>query len=376
MNILFLDSIERDVYGGMEEWIRLAATGLAQRKHTVTVAGRKGSEYLRRVQASSDQISICELDISGDFNPLTIARLKKLIYDSNIEIVVVNFNKDIRLGGLAARLAGSANVIWSVGLDITKDSLIHKLLTPRLIDGVIVPSEALRKQITRHGYVRDEICRVIPIGIADSDSKATSEDPGDIIRKKYNIPGDCVIAVTVGRFVNQKGHIYLVEAATDIVKKHPEIRFLWLGDGPLENKLRSAIKTSNLENHFILAGMLDDVAPELAGSDLMIHPSIEEPFGIAVLEGMRAGLPVAAGNVGGIPEVVSEGETAILFEPRNPDDIAEKVSAILQDRDKMMAMGQAGRKRWQKLFKLENMIDGLEEYMSAVRKSSQSVTEN
>ena len=130
MNVLFLDSIERNTYGGMEEWIRLVARGLRLRGHGVVVAGRSGSEFLRRM-ISSDIPSL-DLAISGDFNLLTIARVRRQLEADEIDVVCVNFTKDIRLGGLAARWSGSARVVWSVGLDITKDSWSHRWFTPKL----------------------------------------------------------------------------------------------------------------------------------------------------------------------------------------------------------------------------------------------------
>jgi hypothetical protein len=123
MNILFLDSIGTTVYGGMEEWIRLVAISLAARGHSITVAGRKDSQFLQRMRANKKSVELIELDISGDFNPVTIARLKRIMASRSIEIVSVNFNKDVRLGGIAARLGSSARVVWSVGLDITSDKL-------------------------------------------------------------------------------------------------------------------------------------------------------------------------------------------------------------------------------------------------------------
>ncbi len=366
MNILFLNSIEKETYGGMEEWIRLAASGLTQRGHSVTAAGRAGSDYLRRMAETSTSVGILELDISGDFNPVTISKLRKFMSVHETDIVVVNFNKDIRLGGLAARWVDGPRVIWSVGLDISKDNLVHRYLTPRLIDGVIVPSQALKRQITRFGYIKTGTVEVIPIGIDDNDFVRPSRKAALDLRRRYGLPKACTVAVTAGRFVEQKGHRYLIEAASAIVKQHPEVIFLFLGDGPLHGKLQSRIADLNLEKHFVLAGMLDNIDSELAGADLMIHPSIEEPFGIVLLEGMRAGLPIVASRVGGIPEVVIEGETATLVEPCNAKQLSEAVHGLLAAPSKMESFGLAGQRRWRAEFRVDTMIDKLEEYLTTL----------
>ncbi|MEA1981793.1 MAG: glycosyltransferase family 4 protein, partial [candidate division Zixibacteria bacterium] len=303
------------------------------------------------------------LDISGDFNPFTIGSIKSFIKKNEIEFVIVNFTKDIRLGGIAARWEGSSKVIWSVGLDITKDSLSHKILTPKLIDGVLTPSEALKKQITKLEYIKPELVKVIPIGIPELKGDKNRAECRKRINTKYNITKNSIISVTSGRFVNQKGHIYLIEAAVEIVKHYPEIKFLLLGDGPNREMLEEKISELNLSKHFIITGMLDNLSDELTAADIMIHPSVEEPYGIAILEGMRAGLPVVASEVGGIPEVVINHQTAELVQSENPTNLSKAIINLLSDREKMNAMGVEGMKRWGSLLNLSNMIDNIENYL-------------
>ncbi len=363
MRILFLDSIEKETYGGMEEWIRLVGSGLADRGHKITIGGRKDSEFLRRVNLSETGMNFLSLDISGDFNPFTIGSIKSFIKNNEIEFVIVNFTKDIRLGGIAARWEGSSKVIWSVGLDITKDSLSHKILTPKLIDGVLTPSEALKKQITKLGYIKPASVKVIPIGIPKLKDNIDRVDARKKIIDKYNLSEDSIISVTSGRLVNQKGHIYLVEAAVEIIKHYPQIRFLLLGDGPNRIMLEKKISELNLNKHFIISGMLDNLNDELDAADIMIHPSIEEPYGIAILEGMRAGLPVVASKVGGIPEVVINHQTAKLVQSKSPSNLSEAVIDLLGDKERMKIMGDEGKKRWNSLLNLPNMIDNIEKYL-------------
>ena len=370
MNLLFLDSIEKETYGGMEEWIRLTADGLASKGHNITVAGRTGSEYLRRISGDGNRLKTLGIRISGDFDPITIARLKRYLQINNIDIIIVNFNKDLRLGGLAARWTGKTRVVWSVGMDITKDNRVHRYLTPRLIDGVIVPSESLKKQITVPGYIDRNSVAVIPIGIAEKYFTGSAPGAALKLRRKYNLPDDSLIAITVGRLTEHKGHRYLIDIAHRIVKKYPGTIFLLAGDGPLRSALEVKIKTAGMEKYFTLTGMLEDLDLELTGADLMIHPSIEEPFGIAILEGMRAGLPVVASRVGGIPEVVAEGETGFLVEPQNPDSLCNAVLEMLDSREKRKSFGQAGQRRWCSNFRLETMIEKIEYYFRNLQSSA------
>lgn len=368
MKLLFLNSIDSATYGGMEEWIRLVASGLSERGIGVHAAGRKGSEFLRRLSASTNEVETLGLNISGDFDPVTINRLRRYISEHEISAVIVNFNKDLRLGGLAARLNSPTRVIWSVGLDITKDNLAHKLLTPMLYNGVIVPSVSLKKQICRHGYIREESVRVIPIGIPELESPTVRQEARQRICDKYGIDAASLIAVTSGRFVTQKGHRYLIEAAPQIVEAFPKIVFLLLGDGELRSELQAEIEGKGLASHFVLAGMLDDLQSELAAADLMIHPSIEEPFGIVLLEGMRASLPIVASKVGGIPEVVEDGKTALLVQPKDSAALARAVIELLSSEPMRTEFGAAGCVRQRQMFQLKEMIDSVAGYITEIVK--------
>ncbi|MCP4684282.1 MAG: glycosyltransferase family 4 protein [bacterium] len=286
--------------------------------------------------------------------------------ERGIDVIVVNFNKDVRIGGLAAKWTGSARVVWRVGVNLTKDSFVHRFLTPRLVDGVITPSYSLKKEITRLGYITDDMVRVIHTGIEEYALQIAPDLARKQLRSKYELPSDCPVAVTSGRFVDQKGHRHLVEAAPLIVKRFPQIRFLLLGEGPLEQRLKEQIDEAGLREHFVFAGLLDDFELELAGADIMLHPAVIEPFGIVLLEGMRAGMPVVACRVGGIPEVVAEGQTALLVEPGRSDDFAIATIALLGDRSQCTSFGEAARERWRKEFKYETMLDRVESYLTEI----------
>ncbi len=102
MNLLILDSIDTKTFGGYQNWICLIAPELVSRGHKVIVVSRPKSEFFKRFSKQSGGVNIFELPISGDFNPFTISKLARLFKKENIESVICDFNKDVRLGGLAA----------------------------------------------------------------------------------------------------------------------------------------------------------------------------------------------------------------------------------------------------------------------------------
>jgi glycosyltransferase involved in cell wall biosynthesis len=155
--------------------------------------------------------------------------------------------------------------------------------------------------------------------------------------------------------------VHLIEAVQQIIKQHPHARFLFIGDGPLRSKLDEQIRFGNVRDNIKLTGMVDRVDEILAGADFLVHAAVEEPFGFALIEGMRARLPIVASRVGGVPEVVQDGLTGMLVEPKRSDILAAAVGELLSDGSRMKLMGEAGYARWQKSFRLERMVSRVEE---------------
>ncbi|MEZ5359576.1 MAG: glycosyltransferase family 4 protein [Candidatus Zixiibacteriota bacterium] len=357
--ILFLNSIDAAVWGGLEHWMEMCGLGLADRGHAIHFAGREDSEFLRHLD-KYDNVDLHPLSISGDFHPATIKALAGLIKKHAIELVLCNFVKDVRLAGLAHKLAQNYKIFWTPGVNLAKKSLSHKLLMTPFVDRAIVPSKHLRDEIVASGFLKSDIFEILPIGI---DEVFWTKDKAACRQKiiaKYNLPDTAVICVTSGRFVPQKGHVHLIEAARPLIKKYPDLYFLFLGDGDLEDDLRTQIKQAGMESKFIFCGLLDDHRDVVFSADIYVHPAIIEPFGIVLVEAMAASLPVIACKVGGIPEVVADGETAILVSPASPPDLTNAISRLYTDANLRETLGQGGFQRYRKRFRKATMIDKLE----------------
>ncbi|MCD6593524.1 glycosyltransferase family 4 protein [Candidatus Bathyarchaeota archaeon] len=140
----------------------------------------------------------------------------------------------------------------------------------------------------------------------------------------------------VGRLAYRKGLQVLVRAMPFILKEFPNARLIIAGKGYMDGFIRMLIKTLNLEGNVRMLGFIpDEKLPELyASSSLFVMPSLYcESFGITLLEAMASGRPVIASNVGGIPEVVKDGVTGLLFKRGDAEDLADKIIKVLSDRN-------------------------------------------
>jgi glycosyltransferase involved in cell wall biosynthesis len=138
----------------------------------------------------------------------------------------------------------------------------------------------------------------------------------------------------VGRLVYRKGLHVLVRAMPFVLKEIPDAQLLIVGEGYMDSFLRMLIKSLNLEENVKMLGFIpDEKLSELyTSSHLFVLPSLYcESFGITLLEAMASGRPIVASNVGGIPEVVEDGVTGLLFRRGDAQDLADKIIKVLND---------------------------------------------
>lgn len=365
-NILFLNSIEAGVWGGLEHWMELTGTGLARRGHRVTFAGRANSSFLRRV-SMHPTTTVLPLTISGDFHPTTVRQLADAAAAGSTDLVLCNFVKDVRLAELARTFHHlQYRIIWTPGVNLAKKTLSHKYLFSRFVDKAIVPSGALRDDIIASGFLSPDRFEVIPIGIDETLWQSSRDDGRRFLMDRYDLPDDAFVCLTSGRFVKQKGHQYLVEAARLLADRQPNLIYVLLGNGPLQTDLMEQIKRRELTDRFVFCGLLEDHRQTVFAGDLYVHPAVTEPYGIVLVEAMAAGLPVVATRVGGIPEVVLENETALLVEPADAKALSEAIERMVVDSPRRTAFGLAGRIRFRDRFRLDTMIDRIETCLDEV----------
>ena len=149
----------------------------------------------------------------------------------------------------------------------------------------------------------------------------------------------------VGRLVSNKGPQTLVEAAPEVLKRHQDARFLFLGEGPLHKALRRRTRSLGIDQNVAFLGTRSDVAEIMRGAALLARPSTLEGMPLTVLEGMASGLPVVATPVGGTPELVSDGVNGRLVPPGDSNALASRIIELLDDPHLAAEMGRHGRQR-------------------------------
>jgi glycogen(starch) synthase len=220
-------------------------------------------------------------------------------------------------------------------------------------DRVIVCSHSMKNEICDHFNLPREKVDVIPNAI-DASKYQISVDRG-AVRQRYGVGWGEKLILCVGRLVPQKGIEYFIRAIPAIAKRYPEAKFVIVGEGWSRDILEAEARASGQGRKIQFTGFASDreVINLMSSADVLVVPSIYEPFGIVALEGMATGVPVVASKVGGLSEVIEHDRTGLFVYPKNPDSIAWGVDRILSDPDHAKWLAENAKEKLHKAYSWE-----------------------
>lgn len=276
-----------------------------------------------------------------------VRRLRRLIEERRIELVHLHSP----VAAVGARLAGVPRLrrvytehnVWERYHPVTYWA---NLLTFPRSDHVFAVSDRVRESIR---YPRP--LRFLPMPQVETlyhglDPAAVGRwAGGDGVRRELGIPETAPLVGTVANFKHHKGYEDLLQAAALVRDEVPEVRFVLVGRGPLEDELRRRALDLGLAGTVVFAGYRED-APRLAQAfDVFALASLYEGLSIALIEAMAMGTPAVVTNVGGLPEVVEDGRQGLLVPARDPRALARGITMLLRDAPLRERFGMEARRR-------------------------------
>lgn len=259
------------------------------------------------------------------------------------------------IGGVAARTLGIPAVATLHVLDsheTTRDRLrarLAALARRRCHRRVIAVSDHIRDAYLALGADRPEHVVTVHNGIAARPAPGA----GARVRAELGLsPEDAVVAV-IAVLRPGKGHDLAVAAVEEVRRGLPSVRLLIVGDGPARDDV--ARLAARLDGAAVLAGHRDDVMAVLDAADVLLHPSHTDAFPTVLLQGLAAGVPIVASGVGGIPEIVEDGQTGLLVPPPlTHGAFAARLAQLFSDANLRRAIAKRGRERYAAGFTAEN----------------------
>jgi glycogen synthase len=218
---------------------------------------------------------------------------------------------------------------------------------------VIVCSQSMKNEICNHFNIPEKKVDVIPNAI-EIEKYQPSIDRG-LVRQRYGVGWGEKLVLCVGRLVSQKGIEYFIRAIPQIAKQFPEAKYIIVGEGWSRDSLEAEARASGHGNKIRFTGFASDqeVINLMTSADVLVVPSIYEPFGIVALEGMATGVPVVASQVDGLAEIIEHDRTGIFVFPKNPESIAWGIKRILSDYDHAKWMTENAKEKLHKAYSWE-----------------------
>ena len=226
-----------------------------------------------------------------------------------------------------------------------KNWYTHRLYNS-CVDAVIAISRPIADVLIQAGVAADRI-RVIHSGI-DAGRFAAREGA-------QTSCGDALVVGTVAHLEKRKGHRYLLEAAQLLKGRGYAFKLMLAGSGSLRQPLEEMAQALGLAEQVSFFGFVSDVPKFLASLDIFALPSLYEGLGVAALEAMAAGKAVVASRVGGLAELVNDGETGLLVPPGNARELAAAIAKLIEDKELRSSFGHKGAARVRDQFTMQEM---------------------
>jgi len=344
-SFLVIDT-ERVWRGGQDQLFALLK-GLRQRGHPVHLVCQP--DTLLGTRAEENAIHVHPLAIRSELGLLSLLSLIPLLRKIRPDVLAFNTPKAILLGTLASKFAsvGIKIIFRRVNFPLRRNPF-SRLKYTWGIDSVIAISESIHLQLQLCGIPASRIHTIY-------EGMDLSLYP-KLAQPRQRKPGEPAVIGTVAHLSPEKGLNYLIEAAALIPGVQDRMRFVIVGDGNCLQELKELAARKGVTDIVHFAGFHDNTYQYMKSFDIFALPSLSEGLSSAILEAMAASLPIVATNVGGIPELVKEGENGMLVTPANPQALACAIQQMADNPEESLRMGLRGRERMEIRFTLERKI--------------------
>ena len=264
---------------------------------------------------------------------------------------------------IASRVSNPVPVVAHVRQEI-EPAKVRRYQLDR-VEAVIAISRQIEQALIAGGVSVKNV-RTLYSGI-DLSKKLSTHD-FDAVRQMIGLPSGAVLLGTVANLFPRKGYEVMLRALPAIVHAVPMVHYVIVGsdDHGYADRLKGLASELKIADRVHIVGFQDPVQPFLAALDLYVHPALMEGFGIAVVEAMAMGKAVVATTAGGLPEVVSQGETGLLVPPGEVESLAATVVSLLKDKVRREQMGRSGTARAHEHFSLDASVAQVEQLYGEV----------
>ncbi len=346
--------------GGAQEHLHGLVSRMDRSRFDVSIVALSHGSAVRKLQrAGFDVLVIDEPD-----DAIAVGALAAHLVDVRPDVIhnhmyraeLVGTRAAIALGEIGHRRPYIVSTVHSSRVRSDEDREMLRLLTPQM-DQLIAVSKMIEDKLEREGRTTAPI-RLIYNGVDLSSYDHT--EPCCTLPEEYGLePGSQIVGV-VARLEPEKGHPTLLEAWPAVLRAVPDVYLLIVGEGSRREALEGLARQLRIAHRVVFTGRRDDVPSVTAALDVAVLPSYREAQGLSILEALALSRPVVASNVGGIPEMITDGVNGLLVPPHDPDALAAAIVRLLRDHPLADTLGRRGHDMVHDRFCIDLMVDAVQ----------------
>jgi glycosyltransferase involved in cell wall biosynthesis len=336
---------------------------------------------LRKRDLSEEPLEGLGIDISylerSKFDPMTLPALLQLMDRKRPDILHLHGYGATTFGRVAAAMRHIPTILHEhANLTDTPwfQKIADRLLEP-YTDIAMAVSKSTADFVIRSRQIPGSKVKVVYLGVpVDEFSRLRGADEIAAARQELGLGPDEFAVGTITRLHESKGNSYLVDAAARVVAQRPGVRFVLVGEGPLQPDLEAQAERLGLGERFIFAGFRRDAARTLSAFDLTVFPSLWEGTPLTAFEALAAGKPIVATDADGLLDILADGHDAAIVPKGNAEALAEKIVWIIDHPDDRARLAAAARESGQRydigvfVRKMERLYTLLHETSRATRR--------
>ncbi len=343
-----LEVIGNAIVGGMETYVARFIARLPEDRFKVICLCPFESPFTAQLRKQGCEVFIAQMN--DDPSWYSIQATTMLVRTQGVDVIHAHMANAHLLSGLVGKLTGTPvlSTIHSRTLSLP-DLEVHRLTDTYLS----VVSQLAYLQALSVGVKSDRL-HFIRNGV-DSAS-FTVRERSSSLHATFGIPATTPLIGFIGRLSPEKGPEVFLRMAWLVAQSVPDVHFVFVGEGPMLDRLRSGADIMGLKDRLHFAGTRHDMPQVYPCLDLAVVSSYSEGMPLALMEAMACGLPVVATHTGGVADVIEVGTTGLMRAPGDHEGLAQAVIKLMTQPELRKAMGQAGRQRIENQFSLDSSV--------------------
>jgi glycosyltransferase involved in cell wall biosynthesis len=357
--ICFFNSLR--TWGGGEKWHYDLSTGLSAMDYDVFAFAHPSGELMKKLRAAPlNKYPVVVSNLSF-LNPFKILHLRRIFIREKVKTLVMNLSSDLKVAGIAAKLAGVENIIYKRANAIPiRNTFLNRFLFSKVITRMIANSEETKRSVLANNpnLIEPSKIHVIYPGIDLNFRKDTPLEP------VYERQDGEIILGNAGRLSEEKGQIYLIHLAEILKERGVRFRILIAGEGKLKSWLKKQARQRNVQDEVIFLGFIKDVERFYLNIDIFLLTSLWEGFGYVMVEAMAQKKPVIAFDIKSSAEVVDDGTSGYLVPRGDVEAMADRVIKLAKNRKLREEFGNRGLQKVEQHFTINNTIEEVRDFLT------------